>query len=400
MKEDHCYRSAILTLLFLAMCISLGLGQEASDNNLPGGATQIQVGQAVQDSISKAGEIDYFVLPLDTSGIISISLDAVPEDMRPRIIVTNEYTSLWADSAAVADKTATNAGDTIALEKDVRGPSGYWISISDANGKAHNTAYSMTMNFRPAPDENEPNNLLGEATIVQPDQELKAYICPAGDVDYYRMDVNTSGILVLKVKDVPENFRPRVFISNEYSGLWADSAAMADKTATNGGDSLTLEKALFGPSSYWIAVTDADGKAQSDPHTLTFAFEPAPDSNEPNEEIGDATEVRLDQVLTAYICPGNDKDFYKLYMSSPGVVAIQVEGVPEDMRPYLLIRDKNNRQIADKAATNPGDSLTLEKDLGAGWNYIAVSDADGKAHSKPYELTVTAKIETQGGKGL
>jgi hypothetical protein len=133
---------------------------------------------------------------------------------------------------------------------------------------------------------------------------------------------------------------------------------------------------------------------------LTFAFEPAPDSNEPNEEIGDATEVELDQIVAAYICPGNDKDFYKLFMSSPGVVTIQVKGVPEDMRPYLLIRDKNNRQIADKAATNPGDSLTLETDLGAGWNYIALSDADGKAHSKPYELTVTAKIETQGGKGL
>ena len=391
MREYHCCGSAILMLLFLAICISLGLGQEASDNNSPGEATQIQIGQAVQDSISKAGEMDYFVLPLDKSGIISISLDAVPEDMRPRIIVTNEYTGLWTSSAAVADKTATNAGDAIALEKDVQGPSGYWISVSDADGKAHNTDYSMTVNFRPAPDESEPNNLQGEATIVQPNQELKAYICPAGDVDYYRMDVNNSGILVLKVKDVPEDFKPRMVITNEYTGLWADSAAVADKTATNAGDSLTLEKALFGPSSYWIAVTDADGKAQSDPHTLTFAFDQAPDSDEPNEEIGDATEIKLDQTVSAYICPGNDKDFYKLLMSNPGIATIQVEGVPEDMRPYLLIRDKNNRQIADKAATNPGDSLTLEKDLGAGWNYIAVSDADGKAHSDSYTLSMTTK---------
>jgi hypothetical protein len=83
-------------------------------------------------------------------------------------------------------------------------------------------------------------------------------------------------------------------------------------------------------------------------------------------------------------------DFYKLFMNSPGVVTFKVDGVPEDMRPYLSIRDKNNRQIADKAATNPGDSLTLEKDLGAGWNYIAVSDADSKAHSKQYALTLTA----------
>jgi hypothetical protein len=250
---------------------------------------------------------------------------------------------------------------------------------------------TIKVDFKPAPDANEPNNLPGEATIVKPNQKVTAYICPSNDLDYYRLDINTSGILSLKVEDVPKDLRPRVVITNEYTGLWTSSAAVADKTATNAGDSLNLEKDLLGPSGYWIAVSDADGKAHSDPYTLTFAFDPAPDKYEPNNDIGDATEVKLDQPVTAYICPGDDKDFYKLYMSSPGVVVLKVDGVPEDMRPYLLIRDKNNRQIADKSATNPGDSLTLEKDLGAGWSYIAVSDADGKAHSKQYALTLTAE---------
>jgi hypothetical protein len=80
-------------------------------------------------------------------------------------------------------------------------------------------------------------------------------------------------------------------------------------------------------------------------------------------------------------------------MDSPGVVTFKVDSVPGDMRPYILIRDKNNNQIADKAATNQGDSLTLEKDLGAGWNYIAVWDADGKAHAQPYVLTVASKTD-------
>lgn len=75
----------------------------------------IQSGQAIQDSISKAGEIDYFVLPVDTSGIVSISLDGVPADMRARLVLTNEYTGLWTSSAAVADKTATNTGDSLVL---------------------------------------------------------------------------------------------------------------------------------------------------------------------------------------------------------------------------------------------------------------------------------------------
>jgi hypothetical protein len=388
----------VVTLFIFILAVSAGMGQGVSSNNFPGDALRLSPGQAIQESISKAGETDYFLFPVDTSGIVSVSLNGVPTDMRPRIVVTNEYTGLWTSSANVADKTATNAGDSLALEKDVFGPSGYWIAILDADGKAHNTPYSLTVDFKPAPDANEPNNLPGEATIVKPNQLVEAYICPSNDLDYYRLDINTSGTLTLKVENVPADMKPRAIITNEYTGLWTSSANVADKTATNAGDSLTLEKDLLGPSGYYIQVMDADGKAHADPYTVTFAFEPAPDNHEPDNDIGDATEIKLDEAVTAYICPGDDKDFYKLYLNSPGVAVLKVDSLPADMRPYLVVRDKNNRQIADKSATNPGDSLTLEKDLGTGWNYIAVSDADGKAHSKPYTLSVSLKGSVEGAK--
>jgi len=394
MKEPNRFKWMIPALFIFVLGASCALGQGQSSNILPGDALQVQPGQTVQDSISKAGETDYFVLPVETSGIVSIAVDGVPEDMKPCIKLWNEYYGLWA-SAGIGDKTATNAGDSLILEKDLLGPSGYYIAVSDADGKAHSAPYSLKVDFKSAPDANEPNNLPGKATAVKPNQKVTAYICPSNDIDYYRLDVNTSGILSLKVEDVPKDMKPCIKLWNEYYGLWA-SAGIGDKTATNAGDSLILEKDLLGPSGYYIAVSDADGKAHSDPYTLTFAFEPAPDSHEPNNDIGDATEVKLNESTTGYVCPGDDKDFYKLYLSSPGVVIIKVDGVPEDMRPYLMIRDKNNLQIADKGATNPGDSLALEKDLGVGWNYFAVSDADGKAHSEPYTLTATTETEAAG----
>jgi hypothetical protein len=115
MNNCRNYGLAMLSLFFLTLSISSAMGQDTSENNYPGGATMIQSGQAIQDSISKAGEIDYFVLPVDTSGIVSISLDGVPADMRARLVLTNEYTGLWTSSAAVADKTATNTGDSLVL---------------------------------------------------------------------------------------------------------------------------------------------------------------------------------------------------------------------------------------------------------------------------------------------
>ncbi len=389
MREHSRFEPLLLALFILVLGIFNALGQGQSSNNLPGDAILLQPGQAVQDSINTAGETHYFLLPVDIAGIISISVDGVPGDMKPHITLSNEYFGLWI-SAIQADKTATNAGDSLSLEKDMPGPGGCYITVSDADGKAHNEPYSLNVDFRSAPDANEPNDLPGKAVVVKPNQEVKAYICPSNELDYYRLDINTSGILALKVDDVPVDMKPHIKLMNEYYMLWV-SSDIGDKTGTNAGEPLTFEKDLLGPSGYLIVVSDADGKAHSDPYTLTFAFEPAPDNYEPNNDIGDAAEVNLDESITGYVCPGDDKDFYKLYMDSPGVVVLKVDGVPEDMRPYLVVRDKNNRQIDDKSATNPGDSLTLEKDLGAGWNYIGITDADGKAHSQPYTLKVSLK---------
>jgi hypothetical protein len=393
MSEPRRFQWPLLILFIFVMGAAGTLAQGQNGNNLPGEALQIQPGQTVSGTISKAGETDYFVFPMDSSGIVSLTVDGVPADMKPRITISNEYFMLW-NSAVKAEKTATNAGDSLTLEKDMQGPGGCYITVSDADGKGHSSPYSLKLDFKPANDPYEPNNLIGEATVVTPNQKVTAYICPADDLDYYRLDINTSGTLSLKVEDVPEDQRPRLVITNEYTGLWTSSAAVAEKTATNPGDSLTLEKDLLGPSGYWIALSDADGKAHADPYSLTFGFEAAPDSHEPNDDVGDASEVKMDQPLTAYISPGSDKDFYKIFMNAPGAVTFKIE-VPEDMRTYIEVRDKNNNKIADKAATNPGDSLALEKDLGAGWSYIVVADADGKAHSQTYTLKVELKPEEE-----
>jgi hypothetical protein len=156
----------------------------------------------------------HFLLPVDTAGIVSISVDGVPVDMKPHITLNNEYFGLWI-SAIQADKTATNAGDSLSLEKDMRGPGGCYITVSDADGKAHSEPYSLNVDFRPAPDVNEPNNLPDKATIVKLNQEVKAYICPSNELDYYRLDINTSGILALKVENVPADMKPRAIITNE-----------------------------------------------------------------------------------------------------------------------------------------------------------------------------------------
>jgi len=44
------------------------------------------------------------------------------------------------------------------------------------------------------------------------------------------------------------------------------------------------------------------------------------DSYEPNNEIGDASGIGLNQTISSSIYPAHDGDFYKIHVDSPGVL--------------------------------------------------------------------------------
>ena len=80
----------------------------------------------------------------------------------------------------------------------------------------------------------------------------------------------------------------------------------------------------------------------------------------------------------------------KLRADAGGIISVKVQNVPKDMHSDVSLYDKNFNKFEEKQATNAGDGLSFNKDLPMpGWVYIAVNDADGKAHSEPYTLTAT-----------
>ncbi len=109
------------------------------------------------------------------------------------------------------------------------------------------------------------------------------------------------------------------------------------------------------------------------------------DLNEPNDEIGDATEITFNQTVSTYITPECDEDLYKFYVNKTGILQVKVEEVPSDMKPRIDLYDKNFIWIAYEGASNAGDSITLERDVDQpGWDYIELFDSGGKAHKEEY----------------
>jgi hypothetical protein len=108
--------------------------------------------------------------------------------------------------------------------------------------------------------------------------------------------------------------------------------------------------------------------------------------------VGDSTELGLGQMATGYICPRDDVDIYIIRVDAPAILEAKLESVPADMKARIDLYGKNFNWITRKDASNPGDPITLESDLGgAGVYYLAVTDLDRKAHDQEYRLMAVLK---------
>jgi len=227
-------------------------------NNGFGDATGIELGQTFNAYICPKDDSDFYQSDINTSGVLTIKVQDVPEEMVPKIVLWNKNAG---DYIGVAE--ASNPGDALTLEKDLLGPGRHYFQVFDKAGKAYSKPYTLTVGFEAAPDPYEPNNGFGDATEVQLDQPVNAYICPKDDSDFYKLIINSPGVLALKATDVPEDMVPKIVLWNKNGG---DYLSVAE--ASNPGDSVSLEKGVSDLGLYYFQVFDKVGKAYSGPYTL------------------------------------------------------------------------------------------------------------------------------------
>lgn len=232
------------------------------------------------------------------------------------------------------------------------------------------------------------NYAIGDASEIKFGQSVHESITKAGESDYYKFHIDNSGIAHVKVENAPKDMITVVYLHNKNGG-----DPIANMAANNPGDSVNLTRDILGPGWYYVSVYDRASKEYNQPYTLTLSFDSAPDPYEPNNGFGDAAGINFNQSIQAYICPHEDTDYYKINITSPEVLSIKVQNVPPEMVSVVYLYGINGGDpIADMAANNPGDSVTLEKGVSdTGTYYIQVYDRAGKAYSQPYTLTVAMK---------
>ena len=191
----------------------------------------------------------------------------------------------------ITRKDAENPGDSVILTVDIGKAGWYYFGIVDLNGGSYASDYSLAVSFEPVVDE-EPNGEIGDATEVQPGESVAAYIFPAQDGDFYKMFLNSSGILQASLTNVPQSVVGSMKGRIDLYGKNMNWITRMD--AENAADDVVLKVDIGSPGWYYLGVGDLNGGSYNQTYDFQVDFKPVVDE-EPNNEIGDAVEIAVRQ---------------------------------------------------------------------------------------------------------
>ena len=238
-------------------------------------------------------------------------------------------------------------------------------------------------------DPYEPNNEMGDATELGLDQAVSASIFPAQDYDGYKVHLDSPGVLSARISSVPADMKSRIdFYGKNFN--WINR-----KDAENPGEEAIFTADIGNPGWYYFGIGDLNGGSYDSDYSFSVSFEPIIDE-EPNNEIGDATEITPGESVKGYVFPAQDWDVYKIFLNCTGVLKASLTRVPQSitgsMKGRIDLYGKNMNWITRADAANPGDDVALTVDIGyPGWYYLGVGDLNGGSYNMTYSLGTVFK---------
>lgn len=240
----------------------------------------------------------------------------------------------------------------------------------------------------PAPNaEAAVNNTYGTAQPLPLASEVGAQILPRGDADWYLVEVPTAGELRVLADPAPAEL-------DLFARVWdANHAVVVDwQGASRPGGALDARFALPGPGRYWIETSDGYNDQESaTPFKLAVDFTAADDPFEPNNALGAASPLPATADLLATIYPRTDADWFKLWVSEPGLLTVTATKVPEALDIAMRVWNLDGQVVEDWAvpARLGGDTLLEAEIAEPGIYMIETADSYSDAASVlPFTLNV------------
>lgn len=123
--------------------------------------------------------------------------------------------------------------------------------LPTAHNDTSDESYTFTADFTPVVDNREPNNQLGQASLIE-STDLTGIIFGRGDEDWYRFEVSQAGQLTVALTSVPSNLMLRFRLYNSSRGH------LQSGQPTSAGGLFSLIYDIAEPDTYYLLVDDLD----------------------------------------------------------------------------------------------------------------------------------------------
>jgi hypothetical protein len=357
-------------------------GWESEPNDRREIANDLKWGESISGYFHRQGEDDWYKLVNDSPGktLVQIAITAVPGVDERLTLCDERGFTIWN-----SDETRDGEPESIfniALDQGISYIHVYGRKADHVNPYILST---KTMGSWQEGTEAEPNNRAENATELPLEQSVEGYFHSNGDEDYYKLIVAEPGknLIQVELSAIPDTDSRLRILDQNRKVLW-------DVNDTKKGEPESVSYFTVTEGTYYIWVR-GDRKNINNKYVLkTRLLEPWQENQEaePNNDIKQASVIKMNGPLSGHINSEDDEDYYVLNVPAPGIDAmvIQVSGVPGVKWNLELLDLKESRlDQSNRGETGQGEEIAKMK-FKPGTYYLRVRVRSGQNTGAEYTL--------------
>ncbi|MEE2641463.1 MAG: hypothetical protein VX768_12610 [Planctomycetota bacterium] len=271
-----------------------------------------ELNQSYPFSIMPIKDIDFFKVEVPGGGMVwaEIGTSSI-KNPAPRVSVYDENQKLLSRTPFA----------------QVVGPTQVYFSVQDPENDASSPeTFDITFKFLEEIDLNEPNNLPFMAVEIDLNTIEQGAIIPAGDIDFYEINVDHPGYLVIDGLEIPEGL--------EFNFQLCD---LKGKPLSKKGFDFRVDKGNY-------LLKAAAGNRQSSAETYSFKVHWIGDFDELERTGNEAAEVELGNIYTTAFFPKGDIDYWSFELKETNRIGLFHTGEPPGFVQTAEIFDERGEQ--------------------------------------------------------
>ncbi len=388
----------IISLMLFAAGIHLSFGQDIYEpNDTYETATPVTCGQQLSAYIQVVGDVDWYEIEMTESGVLEVAVTSVPDNLGLNVgiyqIISNALTLI------AGDRTTYPTNGENMFSYAVVNAGTYLILIEDNGNNAYSDSDPYEMALTCTANALELNQVYEEAAPIPTDTCFEANIygdnhtyTVYNDVDWFEVQVTSSGVLEVAVTSVPDNLGLNVEIYQIISNALTLIAGDRTTYPTNGENMFSY--AVVNAGTYLILIEDNGNNAFNE-NTYSCCVDFTANALELNQIYEEAAPIPADTCFEANIYGDNhtytvynDVDWFEVQIEADSSkLEVAVTSVPDNLGlnvgVYQIIENVLTL-IADDGVTYPsnGEDMFVSADVNEGTYLISVEDNGNNAFNE------------------